>query len=471
MFKRKLFIWGLFTLLIVVALPLMAVSSSSNEQETPAGFYPVASASGVDLYQKDYPGGNPDYVQVVDLAHGGKVTLRHAGIVDLGVGGGAYGGNNPTFNRELMVDAWDDFRIRDSNAFCITNGAFFSTDADPTPLAFPLKIDGVILSDGYARDEYPDQKLMLEIWSDHADIRPLTLEGLYTSTAPNILGGLSEEANKDPDAYLGRTFAGVQDGDGDGTYDIVLIFNSQTTRQADAARVLRNFGVDKVIMLDGGGSTQLICQGTSYIRSGRPIPQFLAVASLAVSPFAVDVVEKPSYPVLVEGESFRVSVTLRNSGYEVWRASEVQLVNVRNPLGAEERQWLPRDVLPGDSVQLTWMTQVFPRWGVHPSQWVLSRGGERFAGEGVTFTLIVIPQELEDERQELEARISQWVEEQMGDLEVLIRDWIREQGRNLGEKVADWVSDRIQEAFEGVCASLAGLIPLGLIMIAARRRR
>lgn len=471
MFKRKLLIWGLITLLILVALPLMVASSSPNEQVIPAGFYPVASASGVDLYQKDYPGGNPDFVQVVNLARGGSVTLRHAGIVDLGVGGGAYGGNNPTFNRELLADAWDDFRIRDSNAFCITNGAFFSTDADPTPLAFPLKIDGVILSDGYARDEFPDQKRMLEIWVDHADIRPLTLDGLYTSTAPHILGGLSEEANKDPDSYLGRTFAGVLDGDGDGVFESVLIFNSQTTRQSDAARVLRNFGVEKVIMLDGGGSTQLICQGTSHIRSGRPIPQFLAVASLAVSPFSVDVVEKPVYPVLVEGESFRVSITLRNRGYEVWRASEVQLVNVRNPLGAEERQWLPRDVLPGDTVQLSWMTQVFPRWGVHTSQWVLSRGGERFAGDDVTFTLIVIPQELEDERQELETKINQWVEEQMGDLEVLIRDWIREQGRNLGEKVADWVSERIQEAFDQTCASLTGLIPLGLILIAARRRR
>ena len=48
---------------------------------------------------------------------------------------------------------------------------------------------------------------------------------------------------------IGRTFAGVQDADGDGQFETVLIFNSKTTRQADAAGVLRAFGAQQVIML------------------------------------------------------------------------------------------------------------------------------------------------------------------------------------------------------------------------------
>jgi hypothetical protein len=471
MYLQKKLSWGLVTALCLLGMIFTAATAGVNEEEIPVGFYPVSSAPGIELYRKDYPGGNPDYVQVVDLSMGGSVSLRHAGIVDPGVGGGAYGGANPTFNRELVVDAWDIFRIQDANAFCISNGAFFSTDANPTPLAFPLKVDGVILSDGYAGSEFPDQKLMLELWDDHADIRPLTLESLYTSKAAQILGGLSEEADKSPEEYIGRTFAGVLDSDRNGEYEIVLIFNSQTTRQADAARVLRNFGADKVIMLDGGGSTQLVCQGSSYIASLRPVPQFLAVSSQPVTPYRVEVVSKPSYPILVEGETLTVEVTLRNSGYESWRAAEVQLVNIRNPLGADERQWLPRDVLPGDTVQLSWMTQSFSSWGVHTSQWVLSRGGEPFTGDDVSFTLIVIPKEMEDERRELETKISEWTEEQMSDLEALIREWIRQQGRNLGEKVSDWASDRIQDAFDQTCASVAGLIPLGLIVMVVRRRR
>jgi hypothetical protein len=475
MYNRKYLIWKLLGALLLLGLPfivksVMTASAGVDAEEVPTGFYPVSSASGIEFYRKDYPGGNPDYVQKVDLTRGGSVSLRHAGIADPDIGGGAFGGANPTFNRELVADAWDIFRIQDPNAFCITNGAFFSSDANPTPLAFPLKVDGKVLSDGYARTEYPGQKLMLELWEDHADIRPLTLDSLYTSQAQHILGGLTEEADKSPEDYLGRTFAGILDRDSDGESETVLIFNSQTTRQTDAARVLRNFGAHKVIMLDGGGSTQLICQGTSYIASPRAVPQFLAVSSQPVSPYGVEVVSKPSYPILVAGETLLVDITLRNSGYEIWRTTEVQLVNVRNPLGAAERQWLPRDVLPGDSVQLSWMTQSFSRWGVHNSQWVLSRGGEHFAGEAVTFTLIVIPQELEDERRELEAKVRQWTAEQTGDLEVLIREWIRQQGRNLGEKIADWASDRIQDAFDQACASVAGLIPLGLIVILARRR-
>jgi Phosphodiester glycosidase len=465
-----------FTFTFIILAPVIPASAhnttgSVEAQEIPAGFYPVSTGSGVALYRKDYPGGNPDYMQVVDLSRGGRVSLRHAGIADPGSSGGAYGGANPTFSRELVVDAWDIFRIQDPNAFCITNGAFFSTDANPAPLAFPLKVDGAILSDGYAGNEYPDQKLMLELWEEQADIRPLTLESLYTSQAPHILGGLSEDADKSPEEYLGRTFAGVLDGDLDGTYEIVLIFNSQTTRQADAARVLRNFGAEKVIMLDGGASTQLTCLGTPHIGSLRPVPQFLAVSSQPVTPYSVEVESKPFYPVLVEGENLLVEISLHNTGYEVWHASEVQLVNIRNPLGADERQWLPRDVLPGDTVQLSWLTQTFDRWGVHTSEWMLSRGGEPFAGEEVTFTLIVIPKELEDERRELEAQIRQWAEEQMGDLEDLIREWIRQQGRNLGQKIADWASDRIQDAFSQACASIAGLIPLGLMVMAVRKRR
>lgn len=473
MSKRKLMSWGLVTVLFLLAVTFMADAAGvvAQEVQVPAGFYPLASATGVELYRKDYAGGNPDYVQMVDLSRGGKVSLRHAGINDPGAGGGAYGGANPTFNRDILVDAWDVFRTQDADAFCITNGGFFSTDVNPTPLAFPLKVDGVIVSDGYAGNEYPDQKLMLEVWDDHVDIRPISLEALYTSQAPSILGGLSEDADKSPEDYIGRTFAGVLDSDRNGIFESLLIFNSQTTRQADAARVLRNFGAEKVIMLDGGSSTQLVCQGTSYIGSMRAVPQFLAVSSQPSSPFAVEVKEKPLFPVLVEGENLQVEVKLRNSGYEIWRAAEVQLVNVKNPLGAEERQWLPADVLPGDTVQLTWMTQTFTRWGVHTSQWILSRGGERFAGEDVTFTVIVIPKELEDQRRDLEAKISQWAEDQMNDLEGLIREWISQQGRNLGEKIADWASERIQEVFDKACASVAGVIPLGLIVIAARRRR
>ena len=43
--------------------------------------------------------------------------------------------------------------------------------------------------------------------------------------------------------------------------------------------MLRDFGADKVMMLDGGGSTQLICNHSVYVPSVRAIPQAIAVVA------------------------------------------------------------------------------------------------------------------------------------------------------------------------------------------------
>ena len=244
----------------------------------PSGFFQIRSDIGVSLYKKDYVGGQPDFVQVADLDQGAQVKFLHGSIADLGVGQGSFGGNNATFWKTSLLTAWNDFAGANDHAFCITNGQFFSTLADPTPLAFPLKKDGQILSDGYGSDnEFPGQLLILEIWNDHADIRPLTKDNLYGSSAPDILGGLTEDANKGITNYVGRTFAGIDDTDGDGDYEMIYIFTSSYARQTTAATVLRNFGADKVIMFDGGGSTQMRCGSTSYIYSSRSIPQTIGV--------------------------------------------------------------------------------------------------------------------------------------------------------------------------------------------------
>ena len=59
----------------------------------------------------------------------------------------------------------------------------------------------------------------------------------------------------------------------------VFIFNSKYTTQTDAADVLNEFGASKVLMLDGGGSTQLICDGQSLVTSSRKVPQTIGVIS------------------------------------------------------------------------------------------------------------------------------------------------------------------------------------------------
>ena len=246
---------------------------------TPEGFNLLLSSLGAELYQKQYPEGNPDFVQVVNLGEGAKIKLLYGQVQELRTGLGVYGGTDSRFLSYSIQRYWNELFRLSTDAFCVTNGQFFYMREYPTRLPFPLKVDGQILTEGYAKNEFLDQKLILEIWSDRADIVDLSEQNLLSSTAPDIVAGLTEDARKSPDKFVGRTFIGVSDNNRDGQYETVLIFNTQTARQLDAANILRTFGAVKVMMLDGGSSTQLICQNKPYITSDRLIPQAIGVVS------------------------------------------------------------------------------------------------------------------------------------------------------------------------------------------------
>jgi hypothetical protein len=248
----------------------------------PDGFKLVMQDAGVQLFRKNYPSGTPDYVEVVRLDQGAGIQVLHGAIAEPRTGKGVYGGDDPTFFVHTIQNFWSEFSSAESGAFCVTNGQFFYMKESPTRLPFPLKVGGKILSDGYALKDFPGKKLMLELWDDHAQITPLSQDALYNSTAPDIVAGLAEDAPKNIKKYVGRTFVGIDDQDRDGKPETILIFNTQTARQVDAAAVLYNFGATQVMMLDGGGSTQLICRGDELITTDRYIPQALGV--LAASP-------------------------------------------------------------------------------------------------------------------------------------------------------------------------------------------
>lgn len=275
-FLNKFFLALTSLLFLVAALPGVA-QASPPEPDPPPGYYLVASTTGINLYRKDYRGGTPDYVQVIDMRRGAGVKSLNAAVNDPRPGKGVYGGNDATFRRNSLNNFWSNFSARTPTAFCVANGQFFYMPEYPGPMPFPLKSDGVILTDGYAIKEFVDNKLIWEIWPDRTDIQPLSQESLYSSTAPEIIAGLTEEASKRKPRYVGRTFVGIDDRDGNGTFETILIFNTLSARQIDAANALRSFGADKVMMLDGGGSTQLLCQGRSYISSERLIPQALGI--------------------------------------------------------------------------------------------------------------------------------------------------------------------------------------------------
>lgn len=271
----------MFSIILSVFLypRLMDSAFAFQPSDPPPGFHIINSAPGISLFEKDYEGGNPDYVQIIDLSQGASLQLLYSEIKTPRIGRGVYGGDDPRLSYWSIEDFWNALSLDFPQAFCITNGQFFFMKESPTRLPFPLKVDGDIISSGYAEQEFIGKKFLLAIWSDHADILPLTKENLYTTSAPDIIGGLSETANKAGKHYTGRTFIGLDDPDNDGRYQNILLFNTKTARQVDAVAVLNSFGADKIMMLDGGGSTQLACQGETLIASDRYIPQAIGVVA------------------------------------------------------------------------------------------------------------------------------------------------------------------------------------------------
>lgn len=264
-------------ILLLSGSPTIIALADESEGNIPDGFTLVNSTYSIELYRKDYKGGNPDFVQIINLSQGAKVIPLHGELRETRTGQGSYGGNDARFAARTMDQYWQSLVNTTENAFCVTNGQFFLMGESPTRLPFPLKKDGQILTDGYGKNEFVDRKLMLEIWDGKADIRELTQNSLYSSTAPHIIAGLSEDANKSAAKYVGRTFVGIDDRDQNHDYETILILSTKTTRQVDAAKVLRSFGAEKIMMLDGGGSAQLTCQGKPLVASDRPVPQALGI--------------------------------------------------------------------------------------------------------------------------------------------------------------------------------------------------
>lgn len=288
-------LWRLLLLTMIAAGLLLSAARSGRAAgqpiTVPAGFEAHIEAPGVTVYERAPADGEPEYVQVVDLGAGARLELWHGAMEDAGVGEGIYGGNSPRFQRQFLPDVWQSLAAEISDVVCLSNGSYFKDTidgmwVDPTQLAFPLKKDGVMLSEGYERYRFSSRRQMLELWPDRARITPYSLFSLRGSTAPDVVVGLDAGAPVRASERLGRTMIGVL---GEGEQEVLLIYNGAAVTQREARETLRAFGARNVMMLDGGGSTQLSCLGADYIEQVRPLPQMLAtISAVAVEPPADD---------------------------------------------------------------------------------------------------------------------------------------------------------------------------------------
>jgi hypothetical protein len=264
---------GFVSLSMVILLVLMSLAAPGKVQATvpvPSGFQLIFSDTGVKVYRKNYTGGQPDYVTVVDLRYG---TIRN-------FTGWVYG---ESIERRSLATHWNNAVAQNSSsrrAKVAVNGTFFSEGNDPTPIAFGLKADWWRMSYGYGLNEYPGliRTLAFDSSFGSSSIQPYST-ATFDGGIPDVVGGLDPSANKSAGSYIGRTFVGVRDDNGDGHSETVIFFSSSYATQAGAVSVLNGFGAGSKMMLDGGGSTGLIVDGTSYINPARTIPHAIIICA------------------------------------------------------------------------------------------------------------------------------------------------------------------------------------------------
>lgn len=252
----------------------------------PSGFFLTDSWSGVRVYQKNWSGGQPDYVVVVDLriASIKNLTGSVSGTPCASYGRKTLGPGFGTYWADASADPTRPARV-------VLNGTFFSTAATPTPLAFGLKSGWSVQSYGYAasgtpcpgRVEFPGLQhlFMFDSSSGYATIEPYSTSALL-GPMPEGIGGLDPLCCKGPSTYTGRTFVGVSDEDRDGFNETVFFFASAYATQSGtngADNTLKLFGAQQRVMLDGGGSTGLVVNGSARISTSRTLPHAIAIYS------------------------------------------------------------------------------------------------------------------------------------------------------------------------------------------------
>lgn len=392
--------------------------------EPPAGFALLSEDIGVQLYWKDYQQGTPDYVQVVDLSQGALVQLLHAGTSQGRKNKGMFGGDDTRFQYQSLNQFWRQAKGQNDKTFCVFNGQFFYMPENPTRLAMPLKVNEAILTEGFGYPQYEGQELMLEIWPGQAQIRKLSERNFYDSSAPNIIGGLTEDANKRIKYAVGRTFIGIDDRDQNNHVETIYVLNTKSATQAQAAATLRSWGADQVMMLDGGGSTQLMCRSGWIVQSERLIPQALAVIAGSGPPYQASFTRTPDWAVVVADGENALEIEVQNDGSQIWTTGQTALLIEKSPWGADEWLELTEPIAAGERAIIRWPANRLYRSRVYEIEASMTQMDRKFPGAAAAFHLVVLPANMADRRSELESLIAEWRADPTTDLVSQVDAWL-----------------------------------------------
>jgi hypothetical protein len=272
---------NLLSIVSLAAIPESRKKSDNWKPKVADGFERIQSAPGFELFSNGI-----DFVAAVDLHN--KGSLRMIAGEQLGPGGkSATGGRSPEFRRMTSAQAMDKSQSLNSASKCVFNGSFFANQNETkAQIAFPLKVNGKVVSEGFAPlAKHRGKRMALEIFEHGARIEPFKnedIKALKNSGAKDAIVSLAPDVDIDgrKQAKTGRTFIGLDRKQESGLFRRALIFVSPDSSQLHAELTLKRFGAQRVMMLDGGGSAQLRCGARELVgqsNRARSVPQFISI--------------------------------------------------------------------------------------------------------------------------------------------------------------------------------------------------
>jgi hypothetical protein len=241
----------------------------------------VSSEGGVTIYKKKFSNGSIDYVQEIDLSKGAKIKLLVGEVDSIEYNYGDNKGDKSWIRTQSIKESWNNSINENKNTECIINGEYFGKKKYTrlSTLSYPVKIDGEIY-DG-SSSIYKKYQKVLNINNENVSMEKFdSLKNMrnWDSSIVGLDTSLKYGGNKQAEKRKGRTYIGILDKNKDKINETILIYSSKYANQKDAKDTLISFGAisKNIMMLDGGGSSQLICNGKNFVKSSRKLPQFIA---------------------------------------------------------------------------------------------------------------------------------------------------------------------------------------------------
>ncbi len=237
----------------------------------PPGYRLVNWGRGVQVYRKDFQGGWPNFVTIVNLNRGSIKSLT----------GSYINGRVEWLPQRVYWSNAQTLAGPNRAAIAVINGTYFNSDwwqgSLWTTLTLGLKVSGRVLSSGTAVGPHA-RSFCFDATSATIRGNP---QGIYGDrSVSDAIGTYSWDLVGDRDnQYTGRTLLGIRDDNGDGVAETVLFFTSNGETKQGALSTLDGFGSRDAVQLDGGSSTMLTVQGTEYItsKSPRTVPHAIAI--------------------------------------------------------------------------------------------------------------------------------------------------------------------------------------------------